>query len=105
MAAAEHMRDEPAFDALLDLNTVFKTLKARRLAALEDPTGHTGHIHATSSLNSVVKAVAQIDSGSQLLSFAISARYRGDELAVFGHLGRLFNGAFPQPSDLGAGRN
>lgn len=95
MAAAEHMDGEPYFDALSDLQAMFQKLNSRQFSAIQDPTGQTGLIHATSSLAGIFGAIGAAQKADVYAQRAFAARARGDELTAFGFLHRIFGRSFP----------
>jgi hypothetical protein len=95
MTAAEYMAGEARFEPLTDLSQVLAILVARQLGAIQDPTGHTGKIAATSSMLNSIIASGQVREALMLARAADLARKAGRQLTAFGHLHELFNGAFP----------
>jgi hypothetical protein len=95
MTAAQYMAGEPRFEPLSDLRDVFAILVSRQLRAIEDPTGHTGTIAATSSVLTSIIASGQVQEGLRLARAADVARNSGQQLTAFGFLHELFKGDFP----------
>jgi len=95
MRAAQHMRGEETFLAIADLWSVLERLDRLDLASMQDPTGNSGLIRATSSPGAAETARSKTHTAAVRAKRALDAWRDDDAASSFHYLDLLFNGGFP----------
>lgn len=95
MRAAQHMKTQSSFLALWDLCVLLEKLDGHGLAAMQDPTGNSGLIRATSTLTNAVEAQSKTHTAAVRARKALDAFNNGEEITAFTYLKLLFADTFP----------
>jgi Second Messenger Oligonucleotide or Dinucleotide Synthetase domain len=95
MRAAEHMDGESSFVASIDLRNVLSKLSGHGLAALNDPSGLTGRIHACGTQAQKDDALSKLGTALGRANNAREAEDAGSIRDAFYYWDQLFNGNFP----------
>jgi predicted nucleotidyltransferase len=95
MRAAQYMDGETFIDYAQDLKRFLERLQGHELASMNDPTGHTGRIHACSSDVKRVDALSKLDTAATRATKALDEHKSGNERKAFEWWDLLFNGEFP----------
>lgn len=95
MRAAQYMRGETSFSAPIDICRLLESLDARELQAMQDPTGNTGLIRATSSVAKHIEARSKFSTAAMRARKAVNAYLAGDDNTAFTYFDLLFGGGFP----------
>ena len=97
MRAAEYMAEEKSIVWSIDMHNVLLRLLGHSLAAMNDPTGHTGRIHACSS-SQRDDALSKLDTAYVRAKRAREAEKEERIAAAFEAWDALFAGGFPSYS-------
>lgn len=95
MRAAQYMRDQSSLIYHMDLYYALKSLKSHDLAAMNDPTGKTGRIHACSSDANYKDARSKLSTAVSRAKRGMDSAQGGDLQDAFEAWSLLFNGEFP----------
>lgn len=95
MRAAQHMLGEESFLAIADLCSVLERIDRHDLASMQDPTGSSGLIRATSSSGAAETARSKTHTAAVRARKAFDALRDKDVASSFYYLDLLFNGGFP----------
>lgn len=95
MRAAAYMASETSIIWSLDLRRILSELNTADLAAMNDPSGLTGRIHAYSSDSNKADAMSKLGTALTRADRARTAESEGRIAAAFDAWGVLFNGHFP----------
>lgn len=95
MRVARYMRAQTSYIPWLDLYYVLKRLRENDLAAMNDPTGSTGRIHAYSSDANKRDALSKLDTALTRAENAKLYKELDNLSAAFDEWDKLFNYEFP----------
>lgn len=93
MRCAQHVKGLEAYVHLWDVCLVLESMKGHQLAAMNDPRGASGRIHACSSETTREEALSKLATAATRARKALDAR--DDPDTAFQYLDLLFGGKFP----------
>lgn len=95
MRAAQHVKQQDTYIHIWDVCQVLESMKGHQLAAMNDPRGASGRIHACSSDSTRLDALSKLSTAASRARNALNA-YNKDKIDdAFYYLDRLFGGKFP----------
>lgn len=95
MRAAQHMATQTNFIPVWDLCLLLEKLDEWSLRPMQDPTGNTGSIRATSSTGAAIEAQSKLATAATRARKALNAYNAGNPDEAFHYLDLLFGGTFP----------
>ncbi len=95
MRAAQHVKAQTIYVPVYDICLLLEKLNNHSLAAMNDPKGATGRIHACSSDAKRIDALSKLNTAATRARKALDA-YSDDKIVgAFYYLDLLFGGMFP----------
>jgi hypothetical protein len=95
MRCAQHMKTQTSYIHVWDICLVLEKLHGHELAAMNDPSGASGRIHACSGDSSRLDALSKLKTAATRARKALDADRAGDPDTAFYYLDLLFAGHFP----------
>jgi len=95
MRAAQHMTTQTNFIPVWDLCLLLEKLDGWGLRSMQDPTGNTGSIQATSSTGAAIESHSKLATAATRARKALDAYTAGNPDESFRYLDLLFGGTFP----------
>jgi predicted nucleotidyltransferase len=95
MRCAQHVRAQTNYIHVWDVCQLLESLHSNQLAAMNDPKGASGRIHACSSDSSRIDALSKLATAATRARKALDAHKADDPATAFAYLDLLFGGRFP----------
>lgn len=95
MRAAQHVATQSTYVNAWDICQLLEKLHGHQLAAMNDPKGASGRIHACSSDSTRADALSKLSTAAARARKALDARLADDPATAFYYLDLLFGGMFP----------
>jgi hypothetical protein len=95
MRSAQHVASVDAYIHVWDVCLLLEKLEAHELAAMNDPKGASGRIHACSSDSSREEALSKLKTAARRARNALDANNAKNPESAFRYLDLLFSGKFP----------
>ncbi len=95
MRCAQHVASVDPYIHVWDLCLLLEKLKSHQLAAMNDPRGASGRIHACSSDSKREDALSKLSTAASRARSALDAYKADDPSTAFYYLDLLFGGKFP----------
>jgi hypothetical protein len=95
MRCAQHVAKQSTYIHVWDVCQLLESLERQQLAAMNDPRGATGRIHAYSSDSTRSDALSKLGTAATRARKALDASNASDPGTAFAYLDLLFAGNFP----------
>lgn len=95
MRCAKHVQSLTTYIHVWDVCLVLESLRSHELAAMNDPRGASGRIHACSSDSTREDALSKLNTAATRARKALAAHQADDPTTAFYYLDLLFGGRFP----------
>ena len=95
MRCAQHVATQTNYIHIWDVCQVLEKLDGHELAAMNDPKGASGRIHACSSESTREDALSKLSTAARRARSALDASSAGNADTAFYYLDLLFGGKFP----------
>jgi hypothetical protein len=95
MRAAKYMSEESSFVPIFEVSRLLSRLRARQLAAMNDPLGLASRFYACSSQAKATEALSKLNTAAARAEKALDAHLGGDPATAFSYLDLLFGYHFP----------
>lgn len=95
MRCAQHVDTQDTYIHVWDVCQVLEKLNDHQLAAMNDPKGASGRIHACSSDSTRATSLSKLFTAAGRARKALDAHNDGDTDTAFAYLDLLFGGQFP----------
>lgn len=95
MRCAQRVKQQSTYIHVWDVCQVLESMDDHHLAAMNDPRGASGRIHACSSDSAREDALSKLKTAAGRARKALGAYSAGDPVAAFYYLDLLFGGKFP----------